>query len=57
MTALDLASGTFLETVTISMVGKDRQTLQHFIKDCMDVAFLREEGMTIIWSGSCGSWR
>lgn len=57
MNALDFASGNFLETVSITTFGRDRKLIQSFIAECMDSAFLKEEGRTVIWSGNGGSWR
>jgi hypothetical protein len=57
MNALDFASGNFLETINISTFGRDRKVIHGFISECMDAAFLKEEGRTVIWSGSGGSWR
>jgi chaperone BCS1 len=55
--ALDFASGNFLETISITICGKNRKFIQGLIKDAMDMSFAKEEGKTVISSGSGGTWR
>eukprot|EP01116_Phalansterium_solitarium_P011399 TRINITY_DN27061_c0_g1_i1.p1 TRINITY_DN27061_c0_g1~~TRINITY_DN27061_c0_g1_i1.p1 ORF type:complete len:435 (-),score=10.49 TRINITY_DN27061_c0_g1_i1:4-1308(-) len=55
--AADLTNRGFLETITISIFGRDRKVVQNLVNDAMELSFSREEGKTVIYTSCGSSWR
>jgi len=52
----DLTNGGFIESIKITVFGKNRNFIKILIKDAMDLAFAKDEGKTVVYTNVHGSW-
>ena len=55
--AIDLQSGSLWETVTLTMLGRDKQILIDLLNEAKDLALKEEDGTTIIYTSYGPDWR
>jgi len=52
----DLTNGGFIESITVTMLGKNRKQITNLINDAMDLYYAKDEGKTVVYTNCGGSW-